>query len=130
MKNSIKVSFNFSFKGERHSPSSVLDLDKMMERSGDFSQIDFHVAKENGIDTYSYLFEVMQMTPAEFSEPGGLAEEFYRDNSFDFEAFKQAHNEQKIIQQLQTIAGDIDLEENEAVRKALLEAYRLGAQQR
>lgn len=127
MKNSIYAGISFSYKGEDFSPSATIDLDAMMEKGGELSNMYSFLAREHHIDTYSYLYEVMEAHEIEYSDPTGLAEKCFVDGVFDVERFEQLWNEQ---QQL-VVLGDIakrylkidDLEQHPDLKAALLAAY-------
>lgn len=129
MNNSIRVSAVYSFKGETFSPSVVIDLDALVEQA---ELPDFHavLARQTGLDPYSYAFEVMQEAQLHFSEASGLAAAYLHDDHFDFTGFAAAVRHQRIMPQLQDIAARVleihDLDEHPALREALLQAYLLG----
>ncbi|MCU7796312.1 MAG: hypothetical protein KZQ75_04180 [Candidatus Thiodiazotropha sp. (ex Myrtea spinifera)] len=130
MKNSIDISTAFSFKGEVHTPSATLDLDSHMESSGSLPPFHALLASTNDIDTYSYLYEVMEMAAVQYSNAKGMAAEFLKDGAFDQAGFETAWRENKITQLLQPIARDYlgidDIDNHTDLRAALLQAYKLG----
>jgi hypothetical protein len=127
--NSIRVSAVYSFRGETFSPTVVIDLDALVDQG---EAADFHalLARQTGIDTYSYVFEVLQQATLQFSEAHGLAAAYLHDGRFDFTGFAAALRQQRIMPQLQAIAADVlaldDLNEHPSIREALLQAYLLG----
>ncbi len=135
MKNTITVTIPFSFKGKDYQPSSVIDLDDYIQKHNDFSSVFHQIAAENNIDPYSYEYEVLESSPVFFSQATGLASECYSDGQFDLQCFiqkKQQNNTQKAQDVIQKIASEIlhieQLEENQAMSKALLKAYQMGQQ--
>jgi hypothetical protein len=130
MKNSIDAHVEFSFKGEAYAPFATIDLDGLLEQHGSFPQIHAHLAEKHGIDTYSYLYEVMQEAEIVFDNAQGLAAEFLINGEFDMEAFAASWQENRILSQLQAIAtrelGIDDLGQHPALKNALFQAYRLG----
>ncbi len=129
MKNSIRVSLTYSYRGETFTPSAVIDLDKLGDNEG---PVDWHarVALANGIDTYSYVYEVMRESELHFSDATGLAANHLSDQGFDFKGFTHAYRQAGHIGPLQHIARDIlqidDLNQEPAIRDALVQAYLLG----
>ena len=129
MSNSIRVSLVFSFKGETLSPSAVLDLDALasLETAPDFHSL---LARQAGIDTYSYAFEVMQQAELHFSEASGLAVAYLHDDRFDFTGFAAAYRQSGPSYHLQEIASRVlaidNLDDHPEIREALLQAYQLG----
>lgn len=130
MKNSIDAHVEFSFKGKTFTPFATIDLDSLLEQGGSFPSIHALLAERNGIDTYSYLYEVMQEEEIRFDNAQGSAADFLVDGNFDIGAFAARWKENRIIGLLQTVAArelGIDrLEQHPALRNALLQAYRLG----
>lgn len=129
MKNSIDAHVEFSFKGETYTPFATIDLDSLLEQGRSLPSIHALLAERNGIDTYSYQYEVMQEEEICFANAQGLAADFLTDGSFDSEAFVACWQENRIIGRLQAIAtrelGIDRLEQHPQIREALLQAYRL-----
>ena len=130
MKNTIKITIPFSFKGIEHTPSSVIDLDTFILGDQNLDIAYQIVANENKIDNYSYEYEVLELASKIFSDPTGAACNFLSENHFDLEGFKHHRNNEQVFSTLQNIAKNtlkIDkLEEHEALKQALLEAYEAG----
>ena len=129
MQNTIRVGLEFSFRGETYSPSAVIDLDPI---DGSAGAPNWHaiLAAANGIDTYSYAYEVMEASALAFSEPTGLAVKYFADGHFDFDGFIRARGNDQTLRELQDIAktalGIDNLDEEPAIKQALLQAYDLG----
>lgn len=130
MKNSIVASVAFDFKGERHTPSMVLDLDEMMARGGGLNNLHHSIAVANGIDAYSYEYEMMMADEIHFEQPEGMAVEFLNEGQFDIEGFKTKWREQQAIEVVRSIAercvGVTDLDSKPKLKAALVEAYLAG----
>ena len=130
MKNSVDVSVEFSFKGEAFAPSATLDLDAFMASGGSLSELHPVLARASGIDTYSYLYEVMEMADIRFSNAQGKAVGFLHGDEFDLAGYERFWREEDIAEQVQPIASEIlgitDLNQDRAIRAALIKAYRLG----
>ena len=129
--NKITVTIPFSFKGKDYKPSINLDLDHFSQTNGDFSRLFHQVATQNGIDNYSYEYEVLESSPIFFSQPTGLAKAFLIDeHNFDLSGFKEKTQENEIMEVIQTIAkkqlGIEDLENNKKLKQALIDAYHAG----
>jgi hypothetical protein len=130
--NTIDARIVFGFRGETHSPTATIDLDQLME-SGDESP-DLHrlLARLNQIDTYSYLYEVMEATPIEFSTPRGLAIECLSDGHFDLQKFIQLWQQQPEFAALHKIAKEHlaidDLAQHPNIHAALRAAFDAGKQ--
>lgn len=130
MNNSVKVQIKFSYKGETYSPEATIDFDAYLQKNQEIPPFDLIVASANGIDTYSYLFEVMQMGEYLFSDAKGAIADFIEDNRIDLEGFTQKWQELMVIEQLTEIAKQqlsIDsLDQEPALKKALMQAFQLG----
>lgn len=133
MANSIDAFIEFSFKGENYEFHSTLDLDQQLERHMSLESMHHVLAVEHGIDTYSYLFEVMQIADIQYNNPQGRAVDYVHDGDFDFEAYADENETIALLAPLQAIAlremGVEDLEQQPQLKQALLRAYRLGLEQ-
>jgi hypothetical protein len=130
MKNSLVASVEFYFKGERYAPSARIDLDRMMESSGGLPSLYSLIARENGIDLYSYEYEVMEMEPIHFSEVEGFVADFIHNGELDQQGFVDKWQEVKVQAELAAIVrrcmGIEEMAQQPGLEQALLEAYRLG----
>jgi len=130
MKNSIKASVEFSFKGEDYTLASKIDLDPLLREHDALPSIHAILARLHSIDTYSYLYEVMQEAEIEFSNPQGLAADYLVDGKFEPAALATNWQMAKTGILLQSIAARelsiTDLNQHHALRRALVEAYNLG----
>lgn len=130
MKNTIKVTIPFSFKGVEHTPSSVVDLDVFSQGEQTIDNVFQLVANENKVDNYSYEYEILESATVFFSEATGIASEFMSENNFDLNGFKQKYKSSHVLKVLQNIANQTlninDLNENKAFKSALEQAYRAG----
>lgn len=130
MANRIDASVEFSFKGETHSPSAAIDLDAAMNGDGHLTDLHRTIAQANGIDTYSYLYEVMESHDILFANATGMAAEFLVGGHFDTAAFEQRWQTERKLSVLRPIAKRhlaVDaLEQHPDVMAALLDAYDAG----
>ncbi|MCX7192509.1 MAG: hypothetical protein NTY60_02620 [Proteobacteria bacterium] len=130
MKNSINASVDFSFKGEDYSYTTVLDLDQLLRQHDALPSLHVILARQHGIDTYSYLYEVMQEADIEFIEPEGYASNYVIEGEFDPGALAANWQTAKAEMLLQPVAEkelDItDLNQHPAIKRALVAAYNLG----
>ena len=135
MKNSIKVTIPFSFKGIERTPSSIIDLDLFIRGDQNLDSVLHHVANENKIDNYSYEYEVLESSPKIFSDATGLATKYLHDNgTFDLDSFTKEYKNSNTLEILQSIANQTlnikDLNENKELKDALEQAYRAGENKR
>lgn len=130
MKNTIQISVEFSFKGETFNPTTIIDLDQFINKTGSTPDLHHILAVNNNIDTYSYTFEIMQQSEIGYANATGLAGEHLQDDCFDFQAYTTKSEEIELHSQLQQIAKDTlnidDLTEEPEIKNALIHAYQLG----
>jgi len=128
--NRIDAHIEFSFRGESYDLSSTLDLDRVLEKYLTLPSLHIVLAVEHGIDTYSYLYEVMQEEDIRFDNAQGMAADFLTDGVFDLEGFTAQWGEGHLTAPLQIIAqqelGIEDIEQHPQLKNALLRAYQLG----
>ena len=130
MTSSIDAHIEFSFKGENYSLSSTLDLDKLLTQYDTLPSIHLILAKEHGIDTYSYLYEVMEEAEIEFKNAQGIAANFLNGRDFNLTQLAAAWLEIGALALLQPIAmrelGIADLNQHPKIKNALVQAFNLG----
>lgn len=128
--NCIDAHIDFSFKGENYDLSSTLDLDAVLDKYPDLSSLHVVLAIEHGIDTYSYLFDVMLVEDIRFDNAQGMAAEFLSDGVFDIDGFIAKRSKSQALIDLCVIAaqemGIEDLEQHPQLKNALLRAYQRG----
>jgi len=131
MKNTIDAHVAFDYKGASYAPRMTIDLDALLESNSEFPPVHLLLAKAHDIDTYSYLYEVMQDSEIVFDNAQGLAAEYVDNGGFDQEAFMVRWHDSKVLDLLQPIAqrelGIADLAQHPQLKTALLQAYHLGA---
>ncbi len=134
MKSKIVASVEFYYKGEKFTPSATVELFKYMENGASIPSIHTLLAKENGIDLYSYEYEIMLLENIRWSQAEGLARLCVTDDNFDMEMFQEKWLEAKSHDILQSIAGRImnvdNLDNNPELKLALIEAYNMGKKER
>ncbi|MDT8451406.1 MAG: hypothetical protein RQ936_01520 [Gammaproteobacteria bacterium] len=130
MKNSIVVSAEFYFKGEKYTPSMVIDLDEHIKSKSSDEAFHLLLAKNNSIDTYSYEYEVLLDQPLRFSDAEGMARHFLNETDFDFAAFTRACQQESILEAIADIARThlavTDLSTRPELQAALVEAFEQG----
>ncbi|QYZ67978.1 MAG: hypothetical protein OI74_12005 [Gammaproteobacteria bacterium (ex Lamellibrachia satsuma)] len=130
MDNRISARITFSFKGETHTPSASVDLDELIKRGDSHDTLHPLLARTNGIDSYSYLYEVMESHPIEFSNPTGFAADYLSGTEFDFVGFEKRWHEEKYLSILDAIIqhhfkGE-DCAQHPSLKAALREAFHAG----
>ena len=129
MSNSVRVSATFSFRGETHRPEMMLDLDVFLAKKESLSSIYPMLANANGINAYSYEYEILEMTPLHFDQPTGLVTDHVRDGQLDLEGFRATASQQSVLKRLEDIAMSnmsiAGLDDVPGLRKTLLTIYAL-----
>ncbi len=59
MKNSFTITLEFSYKGENFELAASVDLDEYMQKMKGIPNLHDLIARQNGIDSYSYQYEVL-----------------------------------------------------------------------
>jgi hypothetical protein len=130
MDNSVVASVEFYFKGECYTPSLEIDLDKVMRQQGTINRLHHSIAVANGIDAYSYEYEVMMAEEVRFSAPRGLAVEFFHNGEFDIAGYSAKWQELQVLEKVRPIAercvGVSELDGKPKLKAALIEAYLAG----
>lgn len=130
VKNSIKANVAFSYQGIDYNLHCHLDLDSMIENQTESHDLHRMIAAKNNIDTYSYLYEVMETREITYSNATGDVVSCLVENELDLQKFKDIRNKQKTDDIIQSIAmkhlNIEDINKKPDLKAALLEAYRQG----
>ncbi len=130
-KNSIDAHIEFSFKGEEFSYAASIDLEQLLREHSSLPSFHVILARHHNVDTYSYLYEVMEAADIEFSNPEGCATEYMTGGEFNPSELAANWHNAKTGVLLQHIAarelGIGDLNEHPALKRALTEAYLMGS---
>jgi len=135
IKNNVTASVEFHYRGELYSASLTVDLDQLMENKTPespeiLSSLHHLLATKMGIDKYSYQFEMLLGEDIYFDNAQGIVADYLQDERFDITSFEIAWRENKMLNELQSIATRLldvtDLEQKPALKNALLEAYQAG----
>jgi hypothetical protein len=128
--NTVRARLSFSFKGETYDLDSVIDLDRAVGGPEDAPNFHRLLAKAAGIDTYSYLYDVLESHDIEFSDAVGAAARCCRDGGFDWPQFTQARGDERDWQAAsaaaEPILGARDWDAEPLLKAALLAAYGAG----
>jgi hypothetical protein len=126
----LHARLTFSFKGQTHELESTFDLDSC--RTVDGGAPNFHqmLARQGGVDPYSYLYEVMESHDIVFSNATGSAALCCVDGQFDWAQFERQRQEDQDLHAVLQIAEHYlqvsDLDRQPTLLAALLAAYRAG----
>jgi len=134
MPETIDVRLDFDFQGKQHALRSRIDLEPFLRNGllADEALPDLYpmLAKDNGIDPYSYEYEVMQMEQPRIVGAEGWLSEFLRDAQLDWQGLLAAYRRRQAVAAIRPIARDRlgidDLDQHPSLRDALIAAYRLG----
>jgi len=132
MNNHITASVEFYFKGEKFFASINLDIDALMQTTGELPALYPLLSRSIKLDPYSYEYEMLQAETILFSEAKGLIAQYVHEGQLDFEAFKTAWAETQTLEKLQQIAQQHlsvdDIMQQPDLKNALLQAYQLGTE--
>jgi hypothetical protein len=132
-KNTITASIEFHYQGELYSAAETIDLDQIMQAQSALPSLHHLLAVKMGVGQYSYQYEMLLAEEITFRDAQGIAAQYLQGAHFDITGFEVAWRENKILVQLQTIASRLldvdDIEQQPALKSALLEAYRAGCKQ-
>ncbi|RKZ88448.1 MAG: hypothetical protein DRQ39_02410 [Gammaproteobacteria bacterium] len=130
MANEITAKVEFSFKGINYTPSTVLDLDDIMQKHGTLPSLHQLLARLHNIDSYSYEYEMMEAENIQFSDAEGWVTGFVTDNQFDQTGFEQQWHEQDQLNRLAPIIkrqlNIDDIQQHPELKKVILTAYQFG----
>lgn len=122
--NTITATVEFSFRGEHSTLSTVLDVAHLTDllASGNEGAVHRVIASRNGLDTYSYAYEVMEMQLIHFSDANGLIAQFIQDGTLDAERYLEVW-QTKSNYALQDVQGGSSVVDSD-VEAALAEIAR------
>ena len=130
MTESINISTAFSFKGQYFEPSITLELEKLLETGQREAGLYPLLAQANGIDLYSYEYEMLLAEPLAYSADQGLAHDFIQAGRLDWDGLERAWKDRLLREQLTQIARQHmkiqDLSDIEGLEATLFQAFRLG----
>ena len=130
MKNSIDAAVDFSYQGVDYHYTIGLDLDRLFRQHDAMPSIHVILARAHSVDTYSYLYEVMQEEEIAYSNPQGFALDYLVDGEFDQAALAANWQNTKAAALVQPIAeaelGIPNLDLHPKIKRALVAAYKLG----
>ncbi|MBN4077251.1 hypothetical protein JYT48_03185 [Mariprofundus ferrooxydans] len=126
----ITASIDFDFQGQSFKPCLCVDLHTMMLKNQSIEHLYDLLAASIGLDAYRHEYDVMVLQEISFSEPSGLACDFFLDGTLDFDGFITAWQQQQILIAIQPIAqrhlNISDLSQHRDIQKALMESYKTG----
>ncbi len=126
----LHARLTFSFKGQAHELESTFDLDSCQAVDGGAPNFHQMLARQGGVDPYSYLYEVMESHDIVFSNATGSAALCCVDGQFDWAQFERQRREEQDLHAVSQIAEQYlevsNLERQPALLAALLAAYRVG----
>ena len=128
--NTVRARLAFSFRAEDHDLDTRIDLDACAAEAGEAPNFHLLLARQAGIDPYSYLYEVLESHDIAFSEATGLAAMCCRDGRFDWAEFERLRQDEQDTDVVGNIAARMlgleSLDRHPELKLALLAAYRAG----
>lgn len=119
----------FYFKGDEHNYHAEIKLPLHLGNMTEFYySLPRRIAERNGVDTYSYLFDMMESSPIEVISAKGFVARFLENGPISMDEF--AAECQKITPELllKDIAQRVDSQTGDALslEQALTLAYQIG----
>jgi len=94
MTNVITVQMLFHFKGEQYDFSAEIQLPLHLGNMTEFYySLPRRIAERNGVDTYSYMFDMMESSPIEVISAKGYVARFVENGSISMDEFVAACQE-------------------------------------
>jgi hypothetical protein len=132
--NTLRAHVHLSYQGKTQDLTTTIDLDACLDQSEEAPDFHHLLAHSAGIDTYSYLYEVLGSYDIEFSEATGIAAQCCEAGRFDWWRFVQLQREESELRALRTIAAETlgveELDQHPALKAALWASYRAGKGER
>lgn len=128
--NHLTLGIQVSYQGQVHDFKTSIDLDAHL--AAQRALPDFHdlVVRSNQIDTYSYLFEAIEIEPVTILNAQGRAADFVADGQFDAVGFIEDWHANNALPDLQALAKHLlevsDLEHHPQLKQALVLAFKQG----
>ncbi|RLL55608.1 hypothetical protein D8Y20_01525 [Mariprofundus sp. EBB-1] len=126
----VIASISFDFRGKRFEPSITVDLHTMMLKKQPLNYLYVLLGASIDLDAYRHEYDVMVMHAIVYSEPTGLACDFFTDGTLDFEGFTHAWHKMRILSEIEAIAEQhlniSDLMQQPDIQQALIESYQAG----
>lgn len=131
----LNAQIDTSFKGEDLSLKATLDLNKLGYDPEIPIQVFHYVATQNNIDQYSYLYEILEVEPVQYSSDNATVAQFISEDGhyFDWEGYEQARKYQLAEAATERLLNHYfsqqEQADNENLKKALRDAFILGSEQ-
>ena len=130
----LHAQIDTSFRGEDLHLKGELDLDKLHYDPEEPIKVYHHIATQNGIDSMSYLYEVIEMEPVHYSSEHPRIQAFISEDGchFDWAGYEEDKKLQHAEKATERLLNHYFNESQQAadpnLKKALQAAYLLGAE--
>ena len=122
--NTLTVTVMFDFKGENHTLSSEIEVDKIINYEDFYNSIYLNIAQNNNIGLYTYELEIMMDQNIIFSSAKGCAEGCITNGKLDLIQLKENQQKSECLPKIKVIAEQF--ESHNDITSALVDAYLLG----
>lgn len=124
--NTISATVEFSFRGEHNTLTASLDVAHLTDllMNNDERAVHRVIAGKNGLDTYSYAYEVMEMQPVVYTGASGLIAQFITDGELDVAGYIEVW-QAKSACALQDTAGNTDSDMDKVLSEIAAEHLRI-----
>lgn len=132
MTNEITVQMLFHFKGEQYDYTADIKLPLHLGNMTEFYySLPRRIAERNGVDTYSYMFDMMESSPIEVISAKGYVARFVENGAISMDEFVAACQEVTPEKLLQDIAEKLNQQADDtfSIEDGLKLAYEIGLSQ-
>jgi len=133
MQTKMTIRLIYDFRGVTKQLDTEIQLPLYIENIEQYlHSLPTKVAEKDGLDTFSYEFEMLESSPMEVISYESRIKSRLPKLPMDVKDFLEAYKQVGPEAYLQTIADayEVDLEDNPRVIKAMKAAYNLGKEQR
>jgi len=125
---SLLASLSFDYQGRRCDLQSLVNIAEVISHQDFFQSVYLQLAQDNGIDVYSYQFEIMMDQNIVFSQARGCAQECLREGELNINKLRRNFEQASSEQIIQSIAEKYFRSEelSDHLKRALVEAFQLG----
>lgn len=126
--NTVTANIDFDYQAQHYALKDVIDIDHIIYREDFYHSIYLSIARANNIDLYSYQLEIMMDQTIVFSNEKGCVQGCVSQGVLDLALLKKAHQKAEYLPAIERIIQQHipNLERNDNITKALIDAYILG----
>jgi hypothetical protein len=126
--NTVTANIDFDYQAQHYALKDVIDIDHIIYHEDFYRSIYLSIARANNVDLYSYQLEIMMDQTIVFSNEKGCVQGCVSQGVLDLALLKKAHQKAEYLPAIERIIQQHipNLERNDNITKALIDAYILG----